>query len=169
MRQVSFTDMADVLQSLVGSTVRQTRIRAGSFLLIDVDYLDDLNGTAIDGHEPLIWAYMTAWRLMCDGAVMAASEDDLDRMKSAAESLAGKQVTSIEVEQEAMDLRVCFGNVSLVTFSSHTLLSEEGGMEVEWAAWIPGAKVAYSMPRYGAIDSSVRSDLTRQRANMDQY
>jgi hypothetical protein len=167
MTRVGITALSENLQSIVGLVVGRTRIRAGSFLLLDLDGIHpSLAPSPID---PMVWVYMAAWQLTREGRTVAASEDDRAKMQDACDRLVGERISSIVPEGPAMDLKIKFGHHFLQTFAIHSSVSDEGGEEVEWAVWSPSKELIYATPNGVATEEAQLSVLTNQRANMDQY
>jgi hypothetical protein len=161
------TFLPDSLQTIVGLVVGRARIRAGSFLLLDLGASRPSRTASSD--DPLIWIYMAAWQLTREEQIVAASEDDRDSMQDASDRLVGERVYSVLSEGPAMDLTIQFEKHCLRTFAIHSSLSEECGEEAEWAVWLPSGEVVSATPNGAVIESARSSDLTRQMANMDRY
>ena len=165
MMGVGTTTLSDSLESIVGLVVGRARIRAGSFLLLDLSA--SYPSSAVSPIDPLVFMYMTAWQLTFEGQAVAASEDDRARMQDACDRLVGERISSIVLEGPAMDLQIQFDKHCLRSFAIHSSLSEESGGEVEWAAWLPSKTVVYTTPNGAVIEDARLSDLTKQRANVD--
>jgi len=167
MTGVRVTALSESLQPMVGLVVARARIRAGSFLLLDLGGMP--SSPAVSPIDPMVWVYMAAWQLTCEGQAVAASEDDRAKMQGACDRLVGERISSIVPDGPAMDLRIHFDNHLLQTFAIHSSRSDEGGEEIEWAVWLPSKEVVYATPNGVAVEDAQLSVLTKQRANMGQH
>jgi hypothetical protein len=91
-----------------------------------------------------LWIYMCAWRLEQNDFVLAASEDNTDRIEKAIKVLEGLILENIEIKRPLLDISFYFeNNLILKTFSVY---SDESDECKHWMLFVPDGNVLVAGP-----------------------
>ena len=149
-------DVEALLEPLIGSTVTAVRLRAGSYLMIDL-----MAPEAV----AFLWICAAAWRLDASGAPAAASEDDHERILAAVEAWVGHVVAGIQIDVPALDLAVSCADMKLNVFPIHSAADPDNWDVVAWAAWLPAGDVLVAGPGVTwSVQAAAGSRLNARRA-----